>query len=130
MIAGIGVDCVQVERLEKSMARPGFAKKVFSPKEQALIAGRRGRRIAETAAGCWAGKEAFLKAAGRGLGGFALADIAVLRRENGAPYYALGGQAAAWAKARGLMAHLSLTHEGGQAIAFAVLESAGEWRAL
>ena len=45
----------------------------------------------------FAAKEAFLKAAGTGLGGFALSELALLRAENGAPYFELQGRAAAWA---------------------------------
>ena len=87
MIAGVGVDMVRIERMEKSL-----------------------------------GSEAFLKACGKGLGGFALADIQVLRAESGAPYYALKGAAAAHMAENGLHVSLSLSHEDGLAAAFAVLE--------
>ena len=56
------------------------------------------------------------------LGGFALADIQVLRAESGAPYYALEGAAAAHMAENGLHVSLSLSHEGGLAAAFTVLE--------
>lgn len=123
LIYGIGVDCALAERLQKSMTKEGFAKRVFSTAEQQLIAARSGQHAAETAAANFAAKEAFLKAAGTGLGGFALADIEVLRKESGAPYYRLGGSAADFCAAQNLVAHLSVTHENGMAIAFAVLES-------
>ena len=71
---------------------------------------------------CFAAKEAFLKAAGTGLGGFPLAELQTLRKESGAPYYALEGSAAEWLQAQGLRAHLSLTHEAGLAAAMTVLE--------
>ena len=70
----------------------------------------------------FAAKEAFLKACGTGLAGFALAEIGVLREASGAPRYALEGRAAAWAAANRVTAHLSLTPEAGLACAFAVLE--------
>ena len=63
-----------------------------------------------------------MKACGKGLGGFALADIQALRAESGAPCYALRGAAAAHMAENGLHASLSLSHEGGLAAAFAVLE--------
>ena len=50
----------------------------------------------------------------------------MLRRESGAPYYALSGAAAAWAAEKRLTAHLSLSHDGGLALAFAVLERRGD----
>ena len=64
----------------------------------------------------------FAMALGFGLGGLPLADIAALRRESGEPYYQLSGAAAALAEEKGLVPRLSITHEGGLAIAFAVLE--------
>ena len=79
-------------------------------------------RRAASAAANFAAKEAFLKACGKGLGGFALADIQVLRAESGAPYYALKGAAAAHMAENGLHVSLSLSHEDGLAAAFAVLE--------
>ena len=78
---------------------------------------------AASAAANFAAKEAFLKAAGKGLGGFALAEIQILRGEGGAPYYLLSGGAAAWAAERGAEVRLSLAHEGGLALAFAVAET-------
>ena len=53
---------------------------------------------------------------------FALCETEALRDENGAPYFSFSGRAAALMQARGLTAHLSLTHEGGTAAAFVVLE--------
>ena len=123
MLYGIGVDCVQLKRMAKSLQKPHFVARVFSLQEQALLAGLGEKRKTEAAAGCFAAKEAFLKAAGVGLGGFALGDIAALRYKTGAPYYAFGGTAAAYMQKNGLRAHLSLTHEKGLAMAFAVLEA-------
>ena len=123
MILGIGVDTVRIARLEKSLASPSFMEKVFGPGERALLEATAPARRAERAAGCWAAKEAFLKAAGRGIGGFALAEIQVLRRPSGAPYYELSGVAAAWAAENKAAVHLSITHDGGAAVAFAVAET-------
>lgn len=122
MIYGIGTDLCESARMERAIAREPFLKKVFAPAEQELLLSHTGKRRAETAAANFAAKEAFLKACGRGLGGFALVEIAVLRHESGAPYYALSGAAARWAQENRLTAHLSLTHDGGLACAFAVLE--------
>lgn len=122
MILGVGIDLCDAGRIEKSLARPGFVDHVFSPEEQALLSARGGAHRAETAAANFAAKEAFLKAAGVGLGGFALRELAVLRQESGAPYFALTGAAAAWAEAQGATVHVSLTHERGLASAVVVLE--------
>lgn len=122
MIYGIGTDLCESARMERAIAREPFLQRVFSEEEQTLLISHTGKRRAETAAANFAAKEAFLKACGRGLGGFALSDIGVLRRESGAPYYALSGEAARWVQEQHLTAHLSLTHDAGLACAFTVLE--------
>lgn len=122
MIFGVGIDLCDAARIEKSLQRQAFCDRVYAPAEQALLAGLGGRHRAETAAANFAAKEAFIKAAGTGLGGFALTELALLRRETGAPYFALSGQAADWAVRHRLTAHVSLTHEGGMAGAVVLLE--------
>lgn len=126
MIRGVGIDLCEAARLDKSLDRPAFLNHVYAPQEQALLEGLAGRRRLETAAANYAAKEAFLKAVGTGLGGFALPELAVLRRDTGAPYFALTGRAADWAAAQGLTVHLSLTHEAGAAAAFVILEGRDE----
>ena len=122
MIFGIGTDLCVADRMAAKLQKPAFVQRVFSPAEQALLNERGGTHRAETAAANFAAKEAFLKAAGTGLGGFALIDLTVLRKESGAPYFALTGPAAEWTAANALTPHLSLTHENGLACAFVILE--------
>ena len=124
MIAGVGADMVRVERMEKSLASEAFWQRVFGAEERAFLEKLSPARKAASAAANFAAKEAFLKACGKGLGGFALAEIQVLREKSGAPYYALRGAAAAWLAEKGLHVSLSLSHEGGLAAAFAVLDRA------
>lgn len=111
MIFGVGIDLCDAGRLEKSLAKQSFLDHVFAPSEQALLASLGEKRRAETAAANFAAKEAFLKAAGTGLGGFAMPEVAVLRQKSGAPYFALTGAAAVWVREQGLTVHVSLTHE-------------------
>lgn len=122
MIVGIGVDCTTIERVTKSIESLTFIQKVFSVEEWQRLEALPPHRREESAAACFAAKEAFLKAAGCGLGGFALNELAALRNEAGRPYYHLSGKAAEYCKANGLVAHLSLSHENGMAMAFAILE--------
>ena len=119
---GVGIDLCDAGRLEKSLAKQSFLDHVFAPSEQALLASLGEKRRAETAAANFAAKEAFLKAAGTGLGGFAMPELAVLRQKSGAPYFALTGAAAAWVREQGLTVHVSLTHERGLANALVLLE--------
>lgn len=122
MIYGIGYDLCKIERMKKSLQSETFCKRVFGSAEWAALQALGENRRAESAAACFAAKESFLKAAGTGLGGFPLAELQALRKESGAPYYALEGSAAEWLQAQGLRAHLSLTHEAGLAAAMTVLE--------
>ena len=118
MILGVGIDLCDAGRMEKSITRQSFLDHVFAPEEQALLAALGDKHRAETAAANFAAKEAFLKAAGTGLGGFAMPELAVLRRESGAPYFA-----AAWAAEQNLTVHVSLSHERGLASAVVILET-------
>lgn len=79
---------------------------------------------AQTAAANFAAKEALAKALGTGLSGFVWVQAQALRAQSGAPYFAFSGQLAGVMRQKGLTAHLSLTHEGGFATAFVVLEQA------
>jgi len=120
-IAGIGIDLTCVARMERSLARPRFAERVFGETERAMLA-RRGWR-GQSAAANFAAKEAFGKALGTGLWQeFSPCEAEALRDERGAPYFVFTGRAAALMAARGLTAHLSLTHDGAYAIAIVVLE--------
>jgi mRNA interferase MazF len=53
---------------------------------------------------------------------FSLCEIEAVRQENGAPAYRFSGQTAAWVAQHRLRARLSLSHEGGMALAFCTLE--------
>ncbi len=50
-----------------------------------------------------------------------------MRLESGAPAYRFSGaRRPAWVADHGLTAHLSLSHDGGMALAFCILETAPE----
>ncbi len=78
----IGVDIVDVMRMTRAIERHGdrFLEKVFTVEEIKYIKGK--RRIAETMAGHFAAKEAFIKAMGKGL---PWKDIEV-HHEEGRPF--------------------------------------------
>ena len=135
MVYGIGCDLCSIARMEKSLLGPHgavFARRVFGPAEQAVLGlplteeegtARRTAHTVASAAADFAAKEAFLKAAGTGLREpFALREIEAVRQENGAPAYRFSGQTAAWVAQHRLRARLSLSHEGGIALAFCTLE--------
>jgi holo-[acyl-carrier protein] synthase len=121
-VRGIGTDIVGVERIAGSLRRSAaFAEAVFSPEERRYCDAQ--ARPAQHYAARFAAKEAFLKAIGRGIfDGVALPDIEVVGGAGGQPLLRLGPTAAAaLGEVGGLRALVSLTHEGGLALAFVVI---------
>lgn len=134
MIYGIGCDLCSTARMAKSLGGahgPAFAARVFGPSEREAL-GLTGSipdplsaHRSASAAADFAAKEAFLKAAGTGLREpFSLCEIEVLRLPSGAPVYHFSGRTAAWVEEHHVTARLSLSHDGGMALAFCVLEQA------
>lgn len=102
MIIGHGIDAVEIERIARALDRhPGFAARVFSPRERAT-ATRRGAGAVAYLAKRWAAKEAASKALGVGFSGFAYPEIEVVNLRSGAPSLVLSGEFAAWAAHRGV----------------------------
>lgn len=127
MIAGVGVDMVRIGRMEKSLGSEAFWQRVFGEEERAFLEKLAPTRRAASAATNFAAKEAFLKAAGTGLAGpFALREIQALRLPSGQPVYRFSGGSAQWMDQNRLRALLSLSHDGGAALAFCTLEPQAE----
>lgn len=128
MILGTGIDMVEIRRVEDSLARFGerFLHRVFTEGERAYC-DERGQGRAQSLALRWAAKEAVSKALGSGIRrGVNFRDIEVTSDRLGRPSIALHGGAARVAKKKGIAAvHLSLTHDGPLAVAFAVAEGQG-----
>lgn len=122
MVYGIGADLVQIDRMEKSLKSEAFWNRVFGEEERQLLLGLGEARRMQSAAANFAAKEAFLKAIGTGIGGFALHEIQAVRKQGGAPCFSFTGNAAQWVQQNGIKAHLTLSHDAGLAQAFVVLE--------
>ncbi len=126
MLLGIGVDQVEVARIEELLAnRPVRGpERLFTERERATCDSR--QRRADCYAARFAAKEAFVKALGCGLReGMKWTEIEVRSEANGRPRIVLAGAAQrAFASRGGGAIHLSFTHEDGQAVAFVVIESA------
>ena len=124
MIVGVGMDLVQVRRVDALLERKGerALARLFTPAEAARCRG--GRSPRESFAARFAAKEAFFKALGTGWGrGGAWTEVEVVSAPSGAPSIRLHGAAAAAAGAAGVTrVHLSLTHTGDVAAACVVLE--------
>lgn len=114
-----GIDTVEIERINKSLETPGFAKRILSGEEYEYYSGK-GMR-AESIAGAWCAKEAFSKVLGRGFSGFSMNEVQVLHDELGKPYYSLSGDAKAFAEEQKIVSiDLSITHDRTRATAVAV----------
>ena len=125
MIYGVGTDIVSIDRIKDiiSKNRDGFIKRVLTDHEQALFANK-----ADSPAFCakrFAAKEAFSKALGTGIGKeVSFQDLTVRNNENGKPHFIPSEKLRLHLLAKGIkQAHLSISDESQNAIAFVVLEA-------
>lgn len=127
MVLSVGVDMVEVERIQKALedSRIGkrFRERVFTANEiQYCEKKRRGRY--ESYAGRFAAKEAVMKALGRGWGSkVSWLDIEVARARSGKPEIVLHNKTARLAEQLGIGRwSLSITHTEQHGLAFVVAE--------
>lgn len=114
----IGVDMIEVARIEKAMARHGerFFARFFTSSEREQSCDVPARLAARFAA-----KEATAKALGTGIGDVRWVDIEVFSDERGRPHLRLHNTAAQTAERLGLHDwQVSLSHTQEHAIAFVV----------
>ena len=116
-VMGIGIDLVEVARVEKMVSRWGqrFLDRVFTPREQADA---RGAHALRRLAGRLAVKEAALKALGTGLRSGRWVHLEVSNDSMGRPTLLLRGRLKAVAESHGIESFLvSLSYERGLAVA-------------
>jgi len=127
LVVGIGIDVVEIARIRRLMERwqDRFLRRVFTDQELAYALGR--HDPAEHLAARFAAKEATLKALGTGLSmGVRWREMEVRRARGQPPTLALSGRTAALGEARGIRRfHVSLTHDGGLAVAQVLAEGEG-----
>jgi holo-[acyl-carrier protein] synthase len=125
MIYGIGVDLVDIKRLEKAIDRWGerFLNKIFTARESDFCLGR--SRSAPHFAMRFAAKEAFSKAIGLGMRkGIQWRDIEIIQNSNGKPELNVTGKALDYCDKGGISGrHVTLSDEAGYCIAIVVLET-------
>jgi len=126
MISGIGTDIVAIERFQRFVDDNNTAllRRIFTEHELAACSAR--KNSAACFAARFASKEAFLKALGTGLReGLSWQDMEVVNDELGKPNLILSGKALTLFQERKLGSlFLSISHDGGCAVAFVVLEAA------
>ncbi|ADC49887.1 4'-phosphopantetheinyl transferase [Alkalihalophilus pseudofirmus OF4] len=115
MIIGIGIDIVELERIEQLLTKqPRFVQKVLTKEEQSVYQKLAEKRKIEFMAGRFAAKEAFVKACGTGISKeFGWQDIEVLNEVNGKPVLTADIEAAI---------HISISHSEKNAVAQVILE--------
>lgn len=110
MIVGVGTDIVEVSRVSLTKA---FIERILTPEEQTHLEKiSQDARKLEFLAGRFAAKEALMKALGTGIGQSSFQDFNIVPTSSGQPQCELPG----------MNVFLSISHDGGFALAFAVLE--------
>lgn len=125
MIYGIGTDIVSIDRFRRFVddGNISLLQRLFTDRELAFCNAR--KTNADCLAARFAAKEAFLKALGCGLrDGICWLDMEVANNEQGKPDLLLTGKALEIFREKKLSrTFLSLSHDGGKAIAMVILES-------
>jgi holo-[acyl-carrier protein] synthase len=124
VVIGLGTDLIEIERIERSVARFGetFLRRVFTAGEIAYC--RRKKNAAESLAARFAAKEAGAKALGTGISrGVSWREFEVTRMPGQRPMLELHGRAAELAAGLGIRrVSLSLSHSRTVSIAMVVAE--------
>jgi holo-[acyl-carrier protein] synthase len=125
VIKGVGIDVVEVVRIERAMQNPRFVMRVLTEKE------REGRLDAAFVAGRWAAKEAVAKATGVPM---SWQDVEIVNVADGTPKVVLrhnrkmddktmiAPSALFRAEQIAEEIHISISHERGIAAAIAIWE--------
>jgi holo-[acyl-carrier protein] synthase len=117
LIIGIGIDIVEIDRIEKIAQRQkGFVERILAQKEKAYYEKLSPRRKVEFLAGRFAAKEAYAKAVGTGIGqhlGFQ--DIQIDYDGHGKPFIL--------SPSSDVKVHLSISHSQQYAVAQVIVES-------
>jgi holo-[acyl-carrier protein] synthase len=121
MIAGIGTDIIQIERIRRAIEKEALKLKVFSERE---IAYCDKDKSGESYAARAAGKEAFFKALGTGWRDkMGISEVEILNDELGKPFIELSGETLkVFERQGGGRIHISLSHTKENAVAFVIIE--------
>jgi holo-[acyl-carrier protein] synthase len=124
-ILSIGIDIVEVYRIAETLARtPRFTERVFTETERAYCDAK-GAAAAQSYAGRFAAKEAFLKALKTGWRGkITWHDIEIISDSDGVPSLRISGEAQTLFENLGaLRSHISISHTAEHAVAQVIFEN-------
>jgi len=119
MIVGIGIDVLEIERVNDMLKRYGerFKRKFFSSEEMDIV-----KELPQKMAGRIAGKEAVYKALSPSEIGLRWREIKILEK-NGKPVVSLSGKTLEVSNEKGIKAlYISISHTSNLAVAVAVAE--------
>jgi holo-[acyl-carrier protein] synthase len=123
MIVGVGLDIVEITRVQKAIEKGSLAERFFTPAERAFCEAKNAGRYASYAAR-FAGKEAFVKALGTGFRAGRFQEISIENNELGCPQVLLSGYYSDIIKTRKIDGiHISLSHSRMWAVAEVILEA-------
>lgn len=114
----MGIDSIEISRVAKSLGNETFVRRVYGEKEKAELSAK--NFPVQSAAACFAAKEAFGKAMGTGLSGFSLSEVQVIHNELGKPLLLLSGNAKELADEKKLVFDISITHTDTTATAIVI----------
>ncbi|MFB5663950.1 holo-ACP synthase [Alteribacillus sp. HJP-4] len=116
MITGIGMDIIELKRIERIIAKNDkFILRILTPQEREFFSRLGASRKLEYAGGRFAAKEAFAKAYGTGISGrCGFHDIEILTGASGRPYIH-----APWLNCS---VHVAITHSKDYAAAQVIIE--------
>ncbi|NLP48156.1 MAG: holo-ACP synthase [Clostridiales bacterium] len=119
-----GIDLVEIPRIENSLKRESFLKRVMGREEleEYRLSGSKAQRVAA----CFAAKEAFGKSLGTGLNAFSLTEVQLLHEDSGKPYFFLTGKAKKLIEKNKIELSVSITHTDKYAAAVVVGYSPNE----
>lgn len=115
MITGIGIDIIELKRIEVMMNRQQkFSARILTETEMTEFETLSNRRKVEFLAGRFSAKEAYSKAVGTGIGQhLSFLDIEVSKDDKGKPYFS---------KPKSSGVHLSISHSNEYAVAQVIIE--------
>jgi holo-[acyl-carrier protein] synthase len=125
MILSIGTDIVEVYRIAETMERtPRFIERVYTLYERDYCDAK-GAAAAQSYAGRFAAKEAFLKALQTGWRGkITWHDIEIRSDDQGVPSFTVNGESRRLLDERGVeRVHLSISHTTEHAVANVIFEN-------
>lgn len=115
MIKGIGIDMIELDRINKAVERnEAFPARILTKMELAQFENLKGHRKIEYLGGRFAAKEAYAKAIGTGIGKLSFQDIEIQKTNEGAPFIKGTEESTV---------HISISHTKYHAVAQVIIES-------